>query len=146
MVKSKIADNGQDIKAEKKFLPKNKFFQNRCPSVRLSAILQHLKQVAKQEWPTHTKVLVAWSLATDGWISPASFEIGLENKNKQLMDVFWSYVKPIGAYFFYEKRRVWRWRVKAVKEILWVLWQIMPYLPAKQEKARKLIVRCLDKL
>ena len=97
-------------------------------------------------WPESTCIAVAWSLATDGWISPRRFELGVDGKNRELMEALWSLVRPVGSFGYLPSRQTWRWRVRAAREILWVLLQVMPYLPAKKKRAERLMRKCLEKI
>lgn len=117
-------------------------------TIDLQQYYAHLKQLADPPlWETWEKAVIAWGICFDGYIDAKNNQVGLGVFDSHLMDEWWELVKHFGRRGSYVKKgdRL-KWRVTAVREVLYVLVQIYPHLPDKRKRAKAVMDYCVQRL
>lgn len=117
-------------------------------------------------WTEEEKKIIDWSICWEGSISLCKEregihlfpnirpDISVTNTNLMLLTTFHKIVK-LGHIYRRKRnnvskhaREAWGWRCMCLKEVQYILSEILPYLPAKQEQCKvvlKFIIRRLSK-
>lgn len=98
-------------------------------------------------WGRWEKAVIAWGICFDGYIDADGHEVGLGVTDSRLMDAWWELVKHFGNRGSYLKRGDGlKWRVCAVREVLYLLANIYPFLPDKRKRARAVMDYCMQRI
>jgi len=98
-------------------------------------------------WQKWEKSAMAWGICFDGYISVEEMEVGLGVYDRALADRWWKLVHHFGRRDSYKtKGDKLKWRVSAVREVLYFVANIYSYLPAKRDHARKVMLHCIQRI
>jgi len=116
--------------------------------VDLQQYLARLKNLHNPpEWKDWEKAVIAWAICFDGYISVPKKEVGLGVYDLDLMDAWWKLLKHFGNRGAYQKGGDGlKWRVSAVREVLYLLANIYPFLPNKRKRARAVMDYCVRRI
>jgi len=98
------------------------------------------------EWSECEKRIIAWALCWEGWLYVDGPEVGIYVNDEFLLKEFAGIVRfgNVGSPTANDGR--WKWRVQSTREIAYLLLNIMPYLPSKRGRAKRLLNLCLEKI
>jgi len=107
-----------------------------------------LKQLSNPPiWWKWEKAAIAWSICMDGYIDTKNNEVGLGVTDTRLMNAWWQLVKGFGVRGSYKKGGDGlKWRVSAVREVLYLLANIYPFLPDKRKRAKAVMDYCVQRI
>lgn len=113
---------------------------------------QYLARALKQlssppQWQHWEKAVIAWAICFDGYIDAKNNVVGLGVTDTRLMDAWWRLVKGFGNRGSYKKGGDGlKWRVCAVREVLYLLANIYPFLPDKRKRAKAVMDYCVRRI
>jgi len=95
-------------------------------------------------WEKWELTAMAWGISFDGYISVKEMSVGLGVYDRALADAWWKLVHHFGRRDAYLKKGdKLKWRVSAVREVLYFIVKIYPYLPTKRDNAMKVALHCM---